>query len=231
MDKYEFNVIGTELYSFIWNDFCDWYIELSKTNMNNTTKSVLLKTLSSILKMLHPFMPYVTEEIYQMLPIKDAKSIMISNYPIYQKEFVFEESKELDKMIEFIIKVRNAKQEHQIPSSSKVYFKGNNIDIIIKLLKINKENLTEKSSQDGIEIKTKDYEIKYIFDTSITQAKEKENILKEKERLEKSIMRRENLLSNTNYINKAPQKIIEEEKNSLAKEKEQLELILNMTWT
>ena len=64
MEKYEFNIVGSTLYNFIWNDFCDWYIELSKLNMNNTTKTVLLKTLKAILKMLHPFMPYVTEEIY-----------------------------------------------------------------------------------------------------------------------------------------------------------------------
>ena len=63
MEKYEFNIVGTELYNFIWNDFCDWYIELSKKNMNNTSKSVLLKVLTDILKLLHPFMPYVTEEI------------------------------------------------------------------------------------------------------------------------------------------------------------------------
>ena len=72
MDKYEFHNVGNELYSFIWEDFCDWYIELTKSNMTETTKTVLLDTLTDILKLLHPFMPYVTEEIYQKLPIKDA---------------------------------------------------------------------------------------------------------------------------------------------------------------
>ena len=80
MDKYEFHNVGNELYSFIWEDFCDWYIELTKSNMTETTKTVLLDTLTDILKLLHPFMPYVTEEIYQKLPIKDAESIMISSY-------------------------------------------------------------------------------------------------------------------------------------------------------
>jgi len=226
MEKYEFNVVGAELYSFIWDDFCDWYIELAKTNMNDTTKSVLLKTLTSILKMLHPFMPYVTEEIYGMLPIKDTESIMISNYPEYQEKSIYEEANELDNIIEFIVKVRNTKQEHQIPSDSKVYFKGNNKELISKLLKINNDNMIDSSNDEGIEIKTKNYEIKYIFDTSIAKEKEKENLLKEKERLENSISRREKLLSNTNYVNKAPQNIVEEEKNNLQKEKEQLELII-----
>ena len=89
MDKYEFNVVGSELYNFIWNDFCDWYIELSKFNMSDTTKSVLLKVLTDILKLIHPFMPYVTEEIYGILPIKDAESIMISSYPVYDKKLIF----------------------------------------------------------------------------------------------------------------------------------------------
>ena len=66
MDKYEFHNVGNELYSFIWEDFCDWYIELTKTNMTKTTKTILLDTLTDILKLLHPFMPYVTEEVYGM---------------------------------------------------------------------------------------------------------------------------------------------------------------------
>ena len=78
MERYEFNIVGSELYSFIWNDFCDNYIEFAKFSLDDlTTKSVLLKVLTSILKMLHPFMPYVTDEIYNMLPIKE-KNIMIS---------------------------------------------------------------------------------------------------------------------------------------------------------
>ena len=225
MDNYEFNVVGSELYSFIWNDFCDWYIELAKINMNNTTKSVLLKVLNQIIKILHPFMPYVTEEIYQMLPIKDSNSIMISPYPIYQEELTFEESKELDNVIEFIIKVRNTKQEHQIPKDSKVYFKGNYSDIILKLLKVDSSNLVSDNLQEGLEVKTSNYEIKYIFDTTNSKEKELENLLKEKEKLEISIERRKKLLSNTNYVNKAPAHIVAKEREDLAKEEERLLLL------
>ena len=225
MDNYEFNVVGSELYSFIWNDFCDWYIELAKINMNNTTKSVLLRVLNQIIKILHPFMPYVTEEIYQMLPIKDSNSIMISPYPIYQEELTFEESKELDNVIEFIIKVRNTKQEHQIPKDSKVYFKGNYSDIILKLLKVDSSNLVSDNLQEGLEVKTSNYEIKYIFDTTNSKEKELENLLKEKEKLEISIERRKKLLSNTNYVNKAPANIVAKEREDLAKEEERLLLL------
>ena len=223
MDNYEFNVVGSELYSFIWDGFCDWYIELAKINMNNTTKSVLYKVLSNIIKMLHPFMPYVTEEIYQMLPIKDSESIMLAPYPTYQQEEVYEDSKELDNVIEFIVKVRNTKQEHQIPKDAKVYFKGNYADIILKLLKVS--NITEDNSQEGIEVKTTNYEIKYMFDTTDSKEKELENLLKEKEKLESSIERRKKLLSNENYVAKAPANIVNKEKEDLAKEQERLALL------
>ena len=226
MDNYEFNVVGSELYSFIWDDFCDWYIELSKINMNTTTKSVLCHILTEILKMLHPFMPYVTEEIYQMLPIKDSETIMLSPYPVFKEELTFPESTELDNIIEFIVKVRNIKQEHQIPKDSKVYFSGNNSDIILKLLKVNNDNIISSSNEEGISIKTNNYEIKYIFDTSSSKELELDNLIKEKDKLISSIERRKKLLSNENYVAKAPKSVVELDRTNLAKEESRLAEIL-----
>ena len=226
MDNYEFNVVGSELYSFIWDDFCDWYIELSKINMNNTTKSILCHILTEILKMLHPFMPYVTEEIYQMLPIKDSETIMLSPYPVFKEELTFPESTELDNIIEFIVKVRNIKQEHQIPKEAKVCFNGNNADIILKLLKVNNDNIISSSNEEGIGIKTNNYEIKYIFDTSSSKELELDNLIKEKDKLINSIERRKKLLSNENYIAKAPRNIVELDRTNLAKEESRLAEIL-----
>lgn len=226
MDNYEFNVVGSELYSFIWDDFCDWYIELSKINMNNTTKSILCHILTEILKMLHPFMPYVTEEIYQMLPIKDSETIMLSPYPVFKEELTFPESTELDNIIEFIVKVRNIKQEHQIPKEAKVCFNGNNADIILKLLKVNNDNIISSSNEEGIGIKTNNYEIKYIFDTSSSKELELDNLIKEKDKLINSIERRKKLLSNENYIAKAPKNIVELDRTNLAKEESRLAEIL-----
>jgi len=228
MEKYEFNVVGAELYSFIWDDFCDWYIELAKVNMNNTTKQVLNEVLTSILKMLHPFMPYVTEEIYGMLPSHD-ESIMISSYPQYNQEYVFDEAKELDKIIEFIVKVRTAKLEKKIPKDAKVYFKGNNRDLILKLLKVSNENIIDSDSLDGIEVVNSDstYKIKYMFDTTVDKEKELETVLKEKERLEQSIERRKKLLSNENYVNRAPEAVVNKERIDLAKEEANLKQIID----
>ena len=226
MDNYEFNVVGSELYSFIWDDFCDWYIELAKGNMNNTTKLVLNDVLTSILKMLHPFMPYVTEEIYQMLPLHD-ESIMISDYPVYNKENIFAEEKELDDIISFIVKVRTSKLENKIPKESKVYFSGNNKELILKMLRVDSNSVIDSDELDGIEVITNNYKIKYMFDTSIDKEQERESLLKEKERLENSINRRKNLLSNANYVNKAPRNVVEKEKMDLVHEETELELIIN----
>ena len=227
MDKYEFNVVGTEVYNFVWGDFCDWYIELAKINMDNTTKSVLLKVLTDILKMLHPFMPFVTEEIYDMLPIRDSESIMISSYPTYDKKYVFDDAKELDNVIEFIVKARNIKQENKIPKEALVYFNGNYSDIILKLLKVDNSLLTNDSTLDGITAKEGEYVIKYMFDMSSNREKEMENLIKEKEALEASIKRRNNLLANQNYVSKAPLAIVNKEREDLKKEKERLDIILS----
>ena len=90
MDKYEFHNAFNTLYSFIWDDYCSSYIEISKIYLNDTSKSVLLNILTGIIKMLHPFIPFVTEEIYQNLPFKESKSIMESSYPVYNKKEVYD---------------------------------------------------------------------------------------------------------------------------------------------
>jgi len=230
MDKYDFNIVGNTLYNFIWTDFCDKYIELSKFSSDNNTKSVLLKVLTSIIKMLHPFMPYVTEEIYSMLPIKDAESIMISKYPEYEKEYVFtSEEKEIDNILEFVTLFRNKKLELNIGSDYQVInnIKNNkNIDLILNLLKI-KDKLIETTNENTLTVEYNNLSLEIVYDNTKNLEQEKENLLKEKEKLENSIARREKLLSNVNYVNKAPQNIVEEERNNLQKEKEQLELIIN----
>ena len=222
MEKYEFNVVGTELYNFIWDDFCSWYIELSKFSDNNTTKTVLLTVLTDILKLLHPFMPYVTEEIYTKLPIHD-ESIMISSYPVYKEEYKFDTS-EMNDIMEFIVKVRTYKQENNIPADALVYYDGNNKDLVLKMLKVKDENLTDKTSDIGVTYNG--YTINYIFDNSKNLEEEKNNLLKEKERLENSINRRKNLLSNENYVSKAPEAIVKKEREDLEKEENNLNEIL-----
>ena len=230
MDKYDFNIVGNTLYNFIWTDFCDKYIELSKFNQNNTTKSVLLKVLTSIIKMLHPFMPYVTEEIYQMLPIKDSDSIMISTYPKYEKEYVFnKEEKEIDNILEFITLFRNKKLELNIGSDFKVInnIKNNdNLDLILNSLKI-KDKLTDENTTNTVKVEYNNLSLEIVYDNTKNLEEERTRLEQELTRLTNSIERRKKLLSNENYTSKAPINIVNKEKEDLSKELEQLETIKN----
>ena len=227
MDKYEFNLAGSELYSFIWEDFCSNYIEFAKFNLDRaTTKSVLTYVLTGIIKMLHPFMPFVTEEIYNMLPIKDNDSIMISEYPKYNKENIFEiEKNEMDKIIEYIAYFRNKKAENNISSEFEVVTNISN-ELIIKMLKLT-DKIVETSTLEGsLDVTLEKFELTIYYDNSKQKSEELENLAKEKEMLEKSISRRKNLLANENYVAKAPEKIVNSERESLASEEEKLKIVL-----
>ncbi len=229
MDKYDFNIVGNTLYSFIWNDFCDKYIELSKFNQNNTTKSVLLKVLTDILKMMHPFMPFVTEEIYSMLPIKESESIMISSYPVYNKKEIYkEETENIDNILEFITAFRNKKAELNVGSDFQVisYIQNKeNESLIFNMLKLNDKICDENKEINSEIVEYNGLRIDILYDNSKNLEEEKENLQKEKENLLNSISRREKLLSNVNYVNKAPANIVEAERNNLQKEKDQLKIV------
>ena len=155
MDKYEFNNVSSVLYSFIWDDFCDNYIEMSKFSSDTlSTKSTLYYVLTGILKMLHPFMPFVTEEIYQNLPFKECESIMVSDYPKYDKELVFEDDyNNMEKIIEFIRKFRNVIGENKIPKTAKVRINNNNnYDLICKVLKLKDRIITDKLNMTSYDV-------------------------------------------------------------------------------
>ena len=226
LDSYDFNVVGSTLYAFIWDDFCDWYIELCKGNMNDTTKSVLYRVLMDIIKMLHPFMPYVTEEIYGAMPFRDKESIMIDSYPVYDRDMDF--ASDFDRVTEFISKVRNVKQERGIPKDSLVFFKGEHRDIILRMLKVSDDALVSESAKDGdgIEIGLYDFSIKYLFDTSKSKEEEIESAKALIEKLKGSIERRKKLLSNENYVNKAPSAVVEKERMDLVKEEEEIKRLM-----
>lgn len=228
MEKYEFNNAGSMLYDFIWSDLCDSYIEMCKFSLDNvSTKSTLCYVITCILKMMHPFMPFVTEEIYNMLPIKSHESIMISDYPILNKEFEFDEEENLiEDTIGFIRTFRNIKQENNITKDLKVKFNNNeNYSLIISMLKLSDSIVDEVMN-------ITEYKVNYgRFSASIYYEKEEtiEDIkLKEKqiETLKQSIEKREKLLSNENFINKAPSNLVEEERIKLENDKKLLERLV-----
>ena len=219
MDKYEFNLVAAELNDFIWEDFCSTYIEYSKFSLDNlSTKSTLLYVLTGIIKMLHPFMPFVTDEIYDMLPIKDSKNIMLSTYPEYDKKLIFKDSyQKLENIISFVKTFRNIKQENNIGRDYKV--KLINVDpIIIKVLKLENNIIEDTLNITKYTITNNYYSLDLYYEKEVS---EEEKILKEKqiESLENSISRREKLLSNENYLNKAPKELVLSEKEKLEQEK------------
>ncbi len=236
MDKYDFNVVGKELYKFIWTDFCDSYIEYSKVSCNNvSTKSTMLLVLTDILKMLHPFMPYVTDEIYDSLPIKDSSNILLSNYPKYDDTKIYKkEEKEIDALTEIITTIRNYKAENNIPKGFGIVneFKDeykhiidNNKDILTKQLKcdiilssnLNAVSLSASFSYGSLILC---YEGKELSNDDIKLFN------KEKQSLENSIERRKKLLSNEKYVLNAPKKIVDAEKQKLKEEEDKLKTLL-----
>ena len=224
MEKYEFNIAAAEIYDFTWNIYCDYYIEMAKYTIDEiSTQSTLCYTLSCILKMLHPFMPFVTEEIYQMLPVKSCESIMISEYPKYDKKYIFDvEEKVMDDAVEFIKQFRNIKAENNITKELKVMFDTeDDNDLIVKMLKL-QDNIVEKPL--GIKAyKVFSNRVKAtIFFEKIESSTDK--ALKETQikLLQESISRREKLLSNENYVNKAPKNIVDLDRQKLEEEKKKL---------
>ena len=220
MDKYEFHNAFNTLYSFIWDDYCSSYIEISKIYLNDTSKSVLLNILTGIIKMLHPFIPFVTEEIYQNLPFKESKSIMESSYPVYNKKEVYD-ILETTEILNDITSLRNFKAENNIINSDAVkieyLFDEKLYDGLIKF----------KNKVDNIEDSIK-YESKYaILYFEVKNKVSEEDIQKEIEELEKSINKRKNLLSNENFVKRAPENIVANEKQKLIEEEEKLSKLKN----
>lgn len=224
MDKYEFNNVGSIIYSFVWNDFCDNYIEMAKFSSDtDATKSTLYYVLMGIIKMLHPFMPYVTEEIYQNLPFKDNDSIMISTYPKYDLNLVFEQdAKVIDNLIEFVANFRNVKQENNIGKNFKVKINNDSdYTLIEKMLKLDDNIIDTELNITKYEVISGIYNITLYYEKEET---EEDLIFKKKqcENLEKSIARRRNLLNNPSYVSKAPSHLVSEEREKLKKEEEEL---------
>lgn len=227
MDKYEFNLVGSEIYNFIWDDFCSNYIEMAKFSSSDiTTKSVLYKVLEGIIKIMHPFMPFVTEEIYQNLPFKDSESIMIASYPKYESKYVFnDDTKKLDKLLEFITLFRNKKLENNIGKDFEVETEGLD-NLAVKMLKLDERLVKESNKNTKILVSINEITAYICYDNNIDKEEVLKELTKKRETLEASIKRRNNLLSNENYVKKAPSNIVEKERLDLQKETDMLNNVL-----
>ena len=228
MDKYQFNNAGSCIYDFTWSMFCDNYIEMAKYSIDSiSTKSTLCFVLTGILKLLQPFMPYVTDEMYSMLPVKDAEDIMVSSYPKHNKKYIFiEEEKAVDDQVEFIKSFRNVKAENSITKDMKVMFDTtDDNELIVNMLKIKDNIINKPLGIKAYKVFSNRVKAQIFFEKIETDADKK---LKEKEIsiLKASIERREKLLSNESYVNKAPKNIVDQDRKKLEEEKKKLEELL-----
>lgn len=233
MDKCQFNIVGDILHSFIWNDFCDWYIELSKASINEvSTKSVLIQVLTNILQMLHPFMPYVTEELYQHLK-SDNISIMLISYPAVNDNWHFKESlKDMDTIIKIVQRVRNIKIHHNL----KEYYLVSDISnpfmnkyqtLISQLLKkdIIDDDGINMEGMSTLTITLPTIELMVVFNHQVDIQEQIKKLNEEKLQLMRSIGHRHSLLTNGEFLNNAPSTVIEVERQKEKEETERLKMI------
>ena len=246
MDNYDLGVALDKIYTFIWNEFCDWYIEIVKTRLYNkedetrkTAQYVLNKVLGDALKLLHPFMPFVTEEIYSKLYNED-ESIMIAKYPEYSEKLNFkQEEEQIEQIKEVITGIRNVRTKMNVHPSkkSKLIFiaKPEYVNVIkesegfIKKLGFSEEIeiKTEKTDipQNAVNVVTQELEVFMPFEDLVDIAEEKERLEKEKQKILIEKEKTDKMLGNLGFLAKAPAAKVEEEKTKLEKFNEMLATI------
>ena len=247
IDGFELGVFAQKIYDFIWNEFCDWYIEMVKPRLYNeedetklAAQYTLNKVLADSLKLLHPIMPFITEEIYTKLYNSD-ESIMISKWPEYSKNVDFDkEELAVEELKNIITGIRNIRVQRNIHPSkkSKLIFVTSESKEAVKnseswLLKLgfgseieisgSKENLP----QNAMSVLANGIELYMPFEDLVDISEEKERLQKEKERLESEIQRATKMLNNPGFVNKAPVEKVQEEKDKKTKYEDMLETVKN----
>jgi valyl-tRNA synthetase len=229
IETYHFNEASISLYDFIWHEFCDWYLELIKPNLygkvsgfnNEKTKETLLFTFTSILKLLHPFMPFITEEIYQMLPHKEAESLVIERFPEVRENLVEEESEREMEVIKGVIEtIRKIRGEVNIQPNVKVeaYLKADGrqelllkyAPYIMELAKVKDIKFGEKEIKERCAIDVAyDVEIYIPLEDIIDVEREISRIEKEMRKLDEELEKIFKKMNNRDFLGKAPPEVIE----------------------
>lgn len=245
LDKYEVGLAAATLYDFIWSQFCDIYIEMSKTslysddeNKRADTVSVLLYVLTSILKLVHPFIPFITEEIYDNLPVKDAEDIMISSYPEYTRKHVYSKAAgEINAVMKAIKSIRALRKEMNVSQTKKtaIYIVPSDgkekmlkeTAVYIEKLANGNEIVFGKPEVKSVSVVSDIAEFYIPLGELVDVKKEVERLTKELENTENEIARAHGKLNNAGFVAKAPAQLIENEKAKLQKYidlKEKIEL-------
>ena len=241
LEKFELGIAVQKIYEFIWDCYCDWYIELVKTRLSSdgedaqNARQVLLYVLDQILRLLHPFMPYITEEIWQTIP-HEGETVMLAKYPEYNADLDYPEaSDEMKKIMDAIRAIRNRRAEMNVPPSrkAKVYVATKFADtfrdgtqFIQKLASASEVEVAESFEIEGaVNIVTADAKIYIPMDELVDREKELARLNKELEQVKKRLAQSEDKLNNQGFVAKAPEAVIEKVKGQAAKEREQIALI------
>jgi len=244
LDKYELGIALGKVYDFIWEEFCDWYIEMVKPrlwNKEDTSRDAALWTLKTVLstslKLLHPFMPFITEEIYCNLN-EDEESIMISSWPVYSAEYDFaEEERETEILKEAVRAIRNVRTTMNVPPSKKaaVYVVSADADLLSVFehsevffgmlayaSSIHLQNDKTGIAADAVSAVIPGANIYMPFADLVDIGKELERLTKEESRLNGEIKRSEGMLKNEKFLNRAPAEKVKEEQEKLKKYEQML---------
>lgn len=241
LDKYELGIAVQKVYDFVWDCYCDWYIELAKARLQNNDKSaqnarqVLVWVLDRALRLLHPFMPFITEEIWQTIP-HDGETIMLSKFPEYDENLNFvEATAEMTRIMDAIKAIRNRRSEMNVPPSrkAKVYvasqFKATFSDgakFICKLASASEVEVGDSYDLDGaVTVVTADAKIYIPMEELVDKEAELKRLNKELEATKKLLAQDEGKLNNPGFMSKAPEKVIEKIKSQAAKEQEKIAMI------
>ena len=236
LDKYELGVAVSKVYDFIWDSYCDWYIELTKARLyseNEKSKlaaqKVLLYVLDQFLRLLHPFMPFLTEEIWQAIP-HDGEALIISKWPEYREELNFKaEEDAMESIMNAIRSIRNRRAEMNVPPSKKcsLYITTSKQDVfesgIPFFLRLAYADQVEVLAADPADHEkmasciTADAKLYMPMSQLVDTEKELARIAKEKAKVEQDIARTEGKLQNEKFISKAPEAVVNQEREKLAR--------------
>lgn len=233
LERFELGIAVAKLYDFIWDVFCDWYIEIAKIRLQSgagadTAKAVLVYVLTDILKLLHPFMPFITEEIYQAIP-HDTESIMISKWPEYDPTLSFaDEEAQMEKIMDAIRAIRNRRAEMNIPPSkkSKVYVETAFADVfavgsefIKRLAYASDVEIADAFGDLGntVTIVTNDAKIYIPLGDLVDFEAEAKRLQKELAAAEEKLAFINKKLDNPGFVNKAPEKVVQQNRDEAAK--------------
>lgn len=238
LERFELGIAVAKLYDFIWDVFCDWYIEIAKIRLQSgkgadTAKAVLVYVLTDILKLLHPFMPFITEEIYQAIP-HDTESIMISKWPEYDPTLSFAaEEAQMEKIMDAIRAIRNRRAEMNIPPSkkSKVYVETAFSDVfavgsefIKRLAYASDVEIADAFGDLGntVTIVTNDAKIYIPLGDLVDFEAEAKRLQKELAAAEEKLAFINKKLDNPGFVNKAPEKVVQQNRDEAAKLSEKI---------